>query len=116
MYTEKVMDHFQHPRNMGEIENASGHLKRRAIRDHIGQADDGVGNGRTATEIEYSFGEADHVERLCQRLAGVSRDEGFVGAQVASEAVGGRTGSPTQGGPGSVSRAVRVSIEIRRFA
>ena len=23
MYTEKVMDHFQHPRNMGEIENAS---------------------------------------------------------------------------------------------
>ncbi|HZW49568.1 MAG TPA: Fe-S cluster assembly scaffold protein NifU [Bacillota bacterium] len=24
MYTEKVMDHFQHPRNMGQIENASG--------------------------------------------------------------------------------------------
>ena len=24
MYTEKVMDHFQHPRNVGEIENASG--------------------------------------------------------------------------------------------
>ena len=24
MYTEKVMDHFTHPRNMGEIENASG--------------------------------------------------------------------------------------------
>ena len=24
MYTEKVMDHFQHPRNMGEIEIASG--------------------------------------------------------------------------------------------
>lgn len=24
MYTEKVMDHFEHPRNMGEIENASG--------------------------------------------------------------------------------------------
>ena len=24
MYTEKVMDHFQHPRNMGEIENARG--------------------------------------------------------------------------------------------
>ena len=23
MYTEKVMDHFQHPRNVGEIENAS---------------------------------------------------------------------------------------------
>ena len=22
MYTEKVMDHFQHPRNVGEIENA----------------------------------------------------------------------------------------------
>ena len=24
MYTEKVMDHFQHPRNVGEIEKASG--------------------------------------------------------------------------------------------
>lgn len=24
MYTEKVMDHFMHPRNVGEIENADG--------------------------------------------------------------------------------------------
>ena len=24
MYSDKVMDHFQHPRNVGEIENASG--------------------------------------------------------------------------------------------
>lgn len=24
MYTEKVMDHFMHPRNVGEIDNASG--------------------------------------------------------------------------------------------
>ena len=24
MYSEKVMDHFEHPRNMGEIENPSG--------------------------------------------------------------------------------------------
>lgn len=24
MYTEKVMEHFNHPRNVGEIENASG--------------------------------------------------------------------------------------------
>ena len=23
MYSEKVMDHFEHPRNVGEIENAS---------------------------------------------------------------------------------------------
>ena len=24
MYSEKVMEHFQHPHNVGEIENASG--------------------------------------------------------------------------------------------
>ena len=24
MYSEKVMDHFQHPRNVGEIENPDG--------------------------------------------------------------------------------------------
>ena len=24
MYSEKVMDHFEHPINVGEIENASG--------------------------------------------------------------------------------------------
>ena len=24
MYTEKVMDHFEHPRNVGEVENPSG--------------------------------------------------------------------------------------------
>ena len=24
MYTDKVMDHFEHPRNVGELENPSG--------------------------------------------------------------------------------------------
>ena len=27
MYSEKVMDHFQHPRNVGEIENRTGSVR-----------------------------------------------------------------------------------------
>lgn len=36
MYTEKVMDHFMHPRNVGEIDNASGrrHGRQREVRRH----------------------------------------------------------------------------------
>lgn len=35
MYTEKVMDHFMHPRNVGEIDNASGrrHGRQREVGD-----------------------------------------------------------------------------------
>ena len=29
MYTAKVMDHFEHPRNVGEIENAASEKRRR---------------------------------------------------------------------------------------
>ena len=35
MYSDKVMDHFQHPRNVGEIENASGVGTEMCIRDRV---------------------------------------------------------------------------------
>ena len=34
MYSEKVMDHFNHPRNVGEIENPSGDLELRLPGKH----------------------------------------------------------------------------------
>ena len=54
MYSEKVMDHFQNPRNMGEIENASG----------VGT----VGNAKSGDimRIYLDIDEESHVIRDCK--------------------------------------------------
>ena len=54
MYSEKVMDHFQNPRNVGEIENASG----------VGT----VGNAKCGDimRIYHDIDEESHVIRDCK--------------------------------------------------
>jgi len=54
MYSEKVMDHFQNPRNVGEIENASG----------VGT----VGNAKCGDimRIHLDIDEESHVIRDCK--------------------------------------------------
>ena len=51
MYSEKVMDHFQHPRNVGEIENASG----------VGT----VGNAKCG-DIMRMFDDKTHIIKECK--------------------------------------------------
>ena len=55
MYSEKVMDHFQHPRNVGEIEDASG----------VGT----VGNAKCGGDIMRMFLDIDdktHIIKECK--------------------------------------------------
>ena len=54
MYSDKVMDHFEHPRNVGEIENASG----------VGT----VGNAKCGDimRIDLDIDDATHMIRDCK--------------------------------------------------
>ena len=54
MYSDKVMDHFEHPRNVGEIENASG----------VGT----VGNAKCGDimRIYLDIDDATHMIRACK--------------------------------------------------
>ena len=54
MYSDKVMDHFEHPRNVGEIENASG----------VGT----VGNAKCGDimRIYFDIDDATHMIRDCK--------------------------------------------------
>ena len=57
MYSEKVMDHFQHPRNVGEIEDASG----------VGT----VGNPKCG-DIMRIYLDIDDAKRMEKEVSGIS--------------------------------------------
>ena len=98
MYTEKVMDHFQNPRNVGEIENASG----------VGT----VGNAKCGDimRIYLDIDENHHIKGM------------YVTPQMISEIKGGRasvkaTGEPDQYIPCDILVvAIGQNIETEHFA
>ena len=78
MYSDKVMDHFEHPRNVGEIENASG----------VGT----VGNAKCGDimRIYLDIDDATHMIRDC-KFKTFGCDAAVATSSMATEMVKGKT-------------------------
>ena len=68
----------------------------RAVRGHVGQADDGRRHRRGDGQVQDDLGDAEDLDRVRERVRRVSRAGALIGSEVARQAVGRAAGAPRQ--------------------
>ena len=98
---------------VGQVQGAGRDEARRAVRGHVGQADDARRDRHRRPQPEVDLGHAEDGDRLAKRLGRVGQAAGLVGAEVAGEAVRGPAGSPREATGRAHGRPVTRACPIR---